>query len=69
MGFFTRWFDPMISVGQIPAESVQSVVAQLQFLKIPSSLTRMGNRYFLRVARSRMAQVKPIVSQAWAEVG
>ncbi len=69
MGFFDRWFDPMISVGQIPEESVQSVVAQLRFLKVPSKLTRMGNRYFLRVARSRTAQVKPIVSNAWSEVG
>jgi hypothetical protein len=69
MGFFDRWFDPLISVGQIPEESIQTVVAQLRFLKVPSKLTRMGNRYFLRVARSRMAQVKPIVNQSWSEVG
>jgi len=68
MGFFDRWFDPLISVGQIPEDSIQTVVAQLRFLKVPSKVTRIGNRYFLRVARSRTAQVKPLVNQAWSEV-
>lgn len=69
MGWFDTWFDPYLSVGQIPQDSLQSVVAQLRFLKIPSKISRIGNRYFLKVVRSRMAQAKPIVNQAWSEVG
>jgi hypothetical protein len=68
MGFFDRWFDPYLSMGQIPQESVPSVTAQLRFLKIPSVISRIGNRYFLKVARSRMAQAKPIVANAWSGV-